>query len=108
MVRSMSQTVLMKENDEFAGSGGVSQNNADEGFVPAFRDALTQVVYLSTFGNGVQAPVHILDGLPEELVRERDPRGKVIRVSKYVVSGFVCGGRFYTREEAARHCGQAA
>lgn len=108
MDRSMSQTVLMKENDAFSGTGGVSPNNHSEGFVPAFRDALTGEVYLSTLGNGMPAPVHILDALPVELVRERDPRGKVIRVSKYVVSGFLLDGRFYTRDEAAIHCGRAA
>ena len=48
------------------------------------------------------APVHLLDGLPEEVVVARHPCGRVEKVKASVVSGFVREARFYTREEAAR------
>jgi hypothetical protein len=44
----------------------------------------------------------MLDGLPTEWVVKRDPAGRVTAVKGSVVAGFLLGGRFYTREEAAR------
>jgi hypothetical protein len=58
-------------------------------------------VYLSRFADGRVAPVHLLDGLPAEVVVSRYPSGRVAAVSASVVAGFVRGGQFYTREQAA-------
>ncbi len=40
-------------------------------------------------------------GLPEEWVIERDPDGHAVAIKEQIESGFVRGGEFYTREEAA-------
>jgi hypothetical protein len=94
--------LLWAENERFAGSGGVSHGNRDCGFLPAFYDRQSCESVLSRFANGEHAPIHVLEGVPEEWVVERDPTGRVTAVKSSVVAGFVRAGRFYTREEAAR------
>jgi hypothetical protein len=98
----MTEQVLVQENGRFRGTGGVSIENRARGFHPAFRDTQTNMIYLSRFVDGRGAPCHLLDGLPDEVVLVRDAAGRVAAVKATVASGFVCDGRFYTREEAAR------
>jgi hypothetical protein len=45
--------------------------------------------------------MHLLDGLPDEWVVERDAAGRVRAIKDSVIAGFVRDGRFYTREQAA-------
>jgi hypothetical protein len=92
---------LCAESHLHRGSGGRSEENADLGFRPAFRDADTGRVYASCFGDGRPAPVHLYDGLPDDVVIARTASGHVTAVKGSLVSGFVRGSRFYTREEAA-------
>jgi hypothetical protein len=98
----MSVTVLGRQNREFRGTGGRSQENRGAGFQPAFFDTETRMVYPSQFRDGRRAPVHLLDGLPEQLVVARDALGRVSTVKDSIIAGFAREGRFYTREEAAR------
>lgn len=93
---------LRRENQEFRGSGGVSEENRGYGFRPAFFDTETRTPYLSRFGNGAPAPCHILEGLPDELVMTRDANGRILALRRSVISGFLLDGRFYSREQAAR------
>lgn len=93
---------LRHENDAYRNSGGVSAENADRGFLPAFRDTKTGRCYLSRFADGQPAPVHLLDGLPEAAVLERDPQGRVVAAIPTLTSGFFLGDKFLTREEAAQ------
>jgi hypothetical protein len=72
------------------------------GFRPAFLNRRTRMVCPSRFGNGMPASVHVLDGLPEDWIARRDPEGRPSAVKRSVVAGFVRGGRFYTRRQAAR------
>lgn len=76
--------------------------NRDLGFHPAYLDFDTQRKYLSRFADGSLASVHVLDGLPDELVIDRLPSGRAIAVKASVIPGFVRGGYFYTRAAAAR------
>jgi hypothetical protein len=101
MNATMTPRQLERENSRFQGSGGVSAENHEVGFRPAFLDTRTLVIYPSCFGDGRPAPFHLLDGLPDELVLARHACGRVAQVRATVVSGFVRGGRFFTREEAA-------
>jgi hypothetical protein len=82
---------LQLENLIHRGTGGRSEENRGLGFRPAFLDFATQRIYLSCFRNGMPAPIHVLDSLPEGVV------GKPT-----LVSGFVRNGFFYTRRAAAR------
>jgi len=99
---SLSTKVLVQQNRVFRGTGGVSERNRDEGFRPAFMDERTGAAYLSRFTDGRIAPLHVLDGLPGELVADRDLNGQVRAVKDCVVAGFLRGGLFYTRGQAAR------
>jgi hypothetical protein len=102
MKDGMSVARLQLENLLHRGTGGRSEENRSLGFRPAFLDFATQRIYLSCYANGLAAPVHILDGLPDEAVIERGPGGRVIRTKATIVSGFVRNGFFYTRRAAAR------
>jgi len=93
---------LAKENRDFTGTGGVSKENRSHGFLPAFRDNETGTVYLSCNKDGSQAAIHMLDGLPEELILERDEENSIVMVKASVIPGFVKENKFYTREQAAR------
>ena len=101
MNEAMTERVLELETRALRGTGGVSANNRDCGFRPAFLDASTDTVYLSRFRDGQPAPFHLLDGLPDDVVVARSASGAVETVKPTVVSGFVRAGRFYTRDEAA-------
>jgi hypothetical protein len=101
MAQSLSNAVLRKQNQIFKGTGGVSEKNRSQGFIPAFYDSKSHQARISRFANGTPAPVHILDGLPEEWIVECDPSGRVMAVKASVIAGFIYHGRFYTREQAA-------
>lgn len=100
MNQVMTERVLERETVAFRGRGGVSAENRDEGFRPAFLDRQTGVAYASCYVDGRPAPFHLLDGLPDELVLARNAAGRVVSVKASVTSGFLRDGRFYTREEA--------
>ena len=93
---------LAQENRAFAGTGGVSQGNQQHGFRPAFLETRSGEIYLSRFADGRPAPVHVLDGLPPALVTTRTPAGRASATRRSVISGFVRGSEFYTREETAK------
>ena len=93
--------ILKDESDSYRGTGGISEENRENGFVPAFQDCVTGDIYISRFADGRIAPIHILDGLPSALIHARGASGKAIAVKKSVIPGFVRGNQFFTREEAA-------
>ena len=93
---------LRQENEAFSGTGGVSAANRKHGFLPAFFDTDTGVVYPSRFADGRQAPVHVYEGLPSILFTGHGAGDKPKALKSSVVSGFVRGQRFYTRDEAAQ------
>lgn len=98
---------ICQQNRVFAGTGGVSAGNRGDRFLPAYRHSGTGIIVLSCFSDGAIAPVHVLEGLPESWVVERDAEGAVARVDARVVAGFVRDGVFYTREAAALATGRA-
>ena len=101
MNQNMTHEKLRKENQVFAGTGGVSQGNRSSGFIPSFCDTETGAVQISRFKNGLPAPMHLLEGLPDEWVSERDPSGRVASLKASVIAGFLYKNSFYTREQAA-------
>lgn len=97
----LSKAALVEQNRRFLRTGGVSAGNRCHGFHPAFFDRETGTVYIARFTDGRPAPIHVLDGLPAQLVVERLPSGKVAAVKRSIEAGFVRDGNFITREEAA-------
>ena len=98
----LTQMSLRDENALYANTRGLSQNNRSLGFLPGYLNSYSGECVLSRFSDGRPAPVHVLDGLPDTWVRERDPSGRVTAAAPEVVSGFIREGRFYTREEASK------
>jgi hypothetical protein len=98
---TLSSRYLQMETAAHRGTGGVSAENRQLGFRPAFQDTHTGQTYLSTFADGQPAPFHLLEGLPERLVLARDRHGRVSRVEGSIVAGFLREGVFYTRAQAA-------
>jgi hypothetical protein len=103
MARMLTPEMLEADNQLFAGTGGISQENRHCGFIPGFLDRETGAVYCSCWADGRPAPFHALDGLPDHLILERDCGGHITVVKSSVVAGFIRQGYFYTREQAA-HC----
>lgn len=99
---------LHQENLYFGATGGVSLNNLSLGFLSAFFDTATGYVYLSRFADGRLAQVHVLEGLPDELIAQRDSEGRVTAIKPTVIAGFLHAGNFYTREQAAQLVSQLA
>lgn len=99
---SLSTRVLAQQNRIYRDTGGVSDGCRDGGFRPAFLDRSTGITWLSRFADGRIAPLHVLDGLPDELVAEWDGNGHIKTAKDCVIAGFLRDGLFYTREQAAR------
>lgn len=97
----MTDAVLRRQNRLFRGTAGVSARNRHRGFAPAFLDTATGTVYPARYADGRPAPIHLLEGLPPEVVVGRTATGQVAAVRESMIAGFVRGDRFYTREQAA-------
>jgi len=102
MARAMTPDQLVSEKAAYRNTGGVSERNGSQGFIPAFMDRDTGIVYLSRNDDGTTACCHRVDTLPESLVVSRHGDGRVQTIKASVVAGFERDGRFYTRDEAAR------
>jgi hypothetical protein len=100
--RPLTTRVLHQQNLAFQGTGGISSGNRCQGFAPAFLDTETATIHLSRYADGRLAPVHLLDGLPSELVVKQGLSGQSITAKRTLIAGFVREGLFYTREQAAR------
>ena len=105
MNQLLTKASLKTENLVFFGTAGVSSENRSNGFKPAFYDTETERVEISRFQNGQLAPIHIIDGLPESWIVERDATLKATAIKCSVIAGFVCNGYFYTRSQAAEAIG---
>ena len=89
---------LAVERHWYHGTGGESAVCRHRGFVPGFRDNKTGRLYQAVHLDGSPAPMHLLDGLPDEVVLSRDAYGHATAVKPTLVSGFLHRGRFYTRD----------
>ncbi|WP_299181159.1 hypothetical protein [uncultured Neptuniibacter sp.] len=90
---------LERENEVYAGSGGISQNNRTKRFLPAFKNSLTGEVVLSRFANGTTAPFHLIDALPNTWIDQIDEQRRELK--EHIISGFVRQGQFFNRQQAA-------
>lgn len=102
---SLAAEQLRQQTVRYRGTGGTSSEARRAGLLPAFLDRDTGQVYRACFADGAPAPMHLLDGLPTELVVARDVAGRVVAVKASIESGFVHSGRFVTRAQAAQIVG---
>ncbi len=98
----LTELTLRNENLLYARTRGVSRNNRSVGYVPAYLNSATGESAESRFADGTPAPIHLLDGLPDTWIQERDADGHVVCTCPGIVAGFLRNGCFFTREEAAR------
>ena len=98
----LTEIALADEEGLYGRTHGARRGDRPQGFVPGFRNEVTGELARSRYADGAPAPMHLLDGLPEHWVAERDPEGRVTRARPGVVSGFLRDGRFYTRDQAAQ------
>lgn len=101
MEQCMTQERLELETELYEDTGATSAHCRPFGFRPAFYDTSSRTIHLSRFADGRLAPIHLLDGLPEQVVVSRDATGRIEAVSDAIVSGFEMYGRFYTRDEVS-------
>ena len=101
MKQLFTEATLERENLAFLGTAGVSHENCGNGFIPAFLDKESGQVEISRFLNGQPAPMHMIEGLPESWIVERDAVSKATAIKQSVIAGFVREGCFYTRSQAA-------
>ena len=102
MNKPLSNATLREENLAYIGTGGLSQENWSAGFIPAFYDPDTGRAEIARFADGRPAPMHLLEGLPGEWVKKRDASGRASAIKGSVISGFIRGAYFYTRNQAAK------
>ncbi len=70
------------------------------GFAPAYLNLQTGTMVHSTFSNGVEAPVHLLEGLPEDWLDSTTPAGSQPALKEGVIPGYIRDQSFFTREQA--------
>ena len=99
---ALNHQVLAQENQIYAGTGGISQGNRSHDFVPGYLDTESGETAVSCFADGQPAPIHLLEGLPETWILERNVDGEVLQIKKGVIAGFIRNERFYSRNQAAR------
>jgi hypothetical protein len=104
MAPPLTRNRLRRENLAFSGTGGVSAGSRSGRFAPAFRDDTSGRVAISSYADGTPAPMHLMEGLPEEWIAARDEHGRPCALQPGIVAGFVRDGEFYTREQAAQAC----
>jgi hypothetical protein len=102
MSTAVTEKNLQEQTNHYQGRGGTSAEARSYGFRPAFLDTQTGAVYPCCFSDGRPAPMHLFDGLPAELILSYAPSGRAVSVKGSIVSGFIRGERFYTREEASQ------
>jgi hypothetical protein len=92
---------LRQQSRRFHGTGRSSSEGAKGGFSPAFFDTDSGIIYPSLYADGRPAAIHVLDGLPSEVVIRRSRTGKITAVRGSIVAGFVRDDVFFTRDQAA-------
>jgi hypothetical protein len=100
MARSLTLGQLRSAKEKPRNLRRIDMNVASQGFVPAFLDTESGMVYLSRHTDGNLALLHVLDGLPPDLIEARSATGKPTVAKTKVLAGFVREGRFYSRDEA--------
>src|SRR3569623_1573775 len=102
MKQSFTRDQLQHQAAVYLGTGGVSAENRQFGFRPAFLNRESGECALSCDACGAPAAIHQFDGVPESWVALRDASGRPVAHKSSVVSGYMRDGQFFTRDHAAQ------
>lgn len=69
------------------------------GFMPAFKNIKNQQTHISTDADGQLSVMHLLDGLPDSWIEEKDEKGKALTLKSEIIAGFMRNADFYTLNE---------
>ena len=92
------QQAVQQQGTYYRFNGAVF-SDASFGFMPAFKHIKNQQVHLSTDLNGELSVMHILDGLPETWIEEKDEKGRALTLKPDIIAGFMRNSEFYTLNE---------
>lgn len=92
------QQAVQQHVDYFKFNGAVF-SDISFGFMPAFKSLTDLHVHLSIDYQGNLSVMHLLDGLPDHWVKERDELGAAITLTSDIVAGFMRNAQFYTLSE---------
>ncbi|MCW9012747.1 MAG: hypothetical protein OQL06_03115 [Gammaproteobacteria bacterium] len=95
----MSQSQLAEQQGAYDQMSSTIFGAAGFGFMPAFMDLHNKETHLAAYEDGMPSVVHILDGLPDYWISERDELGKAVSLKSGVIAGFMRNGCFYTLNE---------
>lgn len=98
-MQALNPTLLHSPRGERTPPPSTGVHSASFGFLPAFRDPSNGETHLAVNEDGTPSPIHVLDGLPEAWVAERDELGRVIELRDGIVPGFLRDGRFFSYRE---------
>lgn len=95
----ISSVALEKQQATYQKLSGMNISDLCVGLIPAFRDLSTDETHLSLSSDGQVSPIHLVEGLPLEWVREWDMKGYPKSLKPGIVAGFFRGEKFYTLEQ---------
>ena len=89
----------LKQQGTYYKFNGAVFSDASFGFMPAFKNTQDQQIHLSTDQYGELSVMHLLDGLPEAWILEKDEQGRPVSLKSEIVVGFMRNHEFYTLNE---------
>lgn len=78
----------------------VNSNSCQFYFIPAFYDALSHTVFLSCYKSGQLAPIHVLEGIPDNIIKNRTLTNNRGESKNSLIIGFIFKNKFLTRKQA--------
>lgn len=95
----MTQQQAVQQQGTYYRFNGTVFSDASFGFMPAFKHIKNQQVHLSTDIDGQLSVMHILDGLPDTWIEEKDEKGRALSLKPEIIAGFMRNAEFYTLNE---------
>lgn len=95
----MSFHEAVEQQDIYHPFNGMVFSDISFGFMPAFKNLKDQKIHLSIDRNGELSVMHLLDGLPECWIKEKDEKGVAQTLKSEIIAGFMRHSEFYTLNE---------
>ncbi len=95
----MSFHEAVEQQDVYHPFNGMVFSDISFGFMPAFKNLKDQSIHLSIDRNGELSVMHLLDGLPDYWIKEKDEMGVAQSLKSEIIAGFMRNSIFYTLSE---------